>query len=126
MEEGHYGAFLNYYFHNNPLTLNSMIVLGGLGIKAGSANVSAIGLTKDYTYQILTLPTLQLLSKYRFRTGDTKEDSLNVGASINAGIVWDFKRLSVLDSVEDKINGKLFYNDIKYQFGMSVFSRRVL
>lgn len=121
MEEGHFGGYLNYYFHNNPLTLNSLIVLGGLGIKSGSASVSALGLTKDYTYQILTLPSIQLLSKYRFRSGDTKEDSLNVGASINAGIVWDFKRLSIIDSVEDNINGKLFYSDIKYQIGMSVF-----
>lgn len=120
-EEGHYGAYLNYYFINNPLTLNSFIVLGGLGIKAGSINMSNDTLSKEYSYQVLTLPSLQLMTKYRFRSGDLTEDTANVGASLNAGIVIDNKRLSVIDNLDDDINGKISLTDIRYLVGMSIY-----
>ncbi len=121
--ENYLGIYANYYFYNNPLTLNSLIILGGLGLKAGSASASAIDLTKEYSYQVLTLPALQLISKYRFRSGDTKEETLNVGLSLNAGISLDFKRMSVLDSInkDDMINGKINYSDLKYLIGMSLY-----
>ncbi|MBC7538346.1 MAG: hypothetical protein H7281_05970, partial [Bacteriovorax sp.] len=120
-QEGYYGAYLNYYFINNPLTLNSFIFLGGIGLKAGSIEMQARDLSKKYTYQVLALPALQLLTKYRFRSGDLTEDSVNVGASLNAGINLDMKRLSVVDSLDDKINGKISINDIKYLLGMSFY-----
>jgi len=120
-EEGYYGAYLNYYFINNPLTLNSFIVLGGIGIKAGSINMSNESLSKEYSYQVLTLPSMQLMTKYRFRSGDLTEDTANVGASLNAGIVIDNKRLSVIDQLNDDINGKISLTDIRYLVGMSIY-----
>jgi hypothetical protein len=120
-QEGYYGAYLNYYFINNPLTLNSFIFLGGIGLKAGSIDMSATNLSKKYTYQVLALPALQILSKYRFRTGDLAEDTVNVGASINAGVSLDLKRLSVIETLDDNINGKISINDIKYLIGMSIY-----
>ncbi len=120
-EEGYYGVYLNYYFINNPLTLNSFIVLGGLGIKAGSIDMSNDRLSKEYSYQVLTLPSLQLMTKYRFRSGDLTEDTANVGASLNAGITIDNKRLSVIDNLEDDINGKISLTDIRYLVGMSIY-----
>lgn len=120
-EETAYGAYVNYYFINNPLTLNSFIYLAGIGIKNGSASVFSPDLSKEYSYQALTLPALQVMTKYRFRTGDLNEDTVNVGASVNFGINLDIKNLSVIDRLEDDINSKISVNDLKYTLGMSVF-----
>jgi hypothetical protein len=83
--------------------------------------MNATNLSKKYTYQSLALPALQLLTKYRFRTGDLTEDTVNIGASLNAGVTLDMKRLSAIDSLSDNINGKISINDIKYLVGMSVY-----
>ena len=123
MDESYYGGYINYYFYNNPLTLNSLIVLGGLGLKTGSAGVSATGLTKEYTYQVLTNPAIQLMTKYRFKAGDGTEETINVGASINAGLALESKSMSVLESVnsEDNIYSSKTYDDFKYTVGLSIF-----
>lgn len=120
-QEGSYGAYLNYYFVHNPLTLNSFIWLAGVGIKAGSVKMQSKELSKEYSYQALTLPALQVMTKYRFRSGDLSEDTVNVGASINAGVMLESKRLSVIDTLDDDINGKISVNDLKYTVGMSVY-----
>lgn len=120
-EESSYGAYLNYYFINNPLTLNSFIYVAGIGLKNGSASIFTPDLSKEYSYQALTLPALQLMTKYRFRAGDLNEDNVNIGASLNFGISLDIKKLSVIDRLEDDINSKISVNDLKYTLGMSVF-----
>jgi hypothetical protein len=120
-QEGFYGAYLNYYFINNPLTLNSFIFLGGIGLKAGNIDMTAPDLSKQYSYQVLALPAFQVMTKYRFRSGDLTEDTVNVGASLNAGISLDMKRLTVIDSLEDDINGKISINDVKYLVGMGFY-----
>lgn len=120
-EEGNYGAYLNYYFINNPLTIKSFIYLAGIGLKLGSSSISAPDLTKEYNYQLLTLPSLQLMGKYRFRTGDLSEDTVNVGASANLGINLDFKNYSTSDEMADDITGKFSSTDLKYHIGMSIY-----
>ncbi len=121
-EETDYGAYLNYYFINNPLTLNSFIYLAGVGFKNGSATVSSpdISNAKDYSYQLLS-PSFQLMTKYRFRSGDLNEDTVNVGMSLNFGINVDMKSLSIIDRVDDNINSKISVTDLKYILGMSVY-----
>jgi hypothetical protein len=123
MSESYFGGYINYYFYNNPLTLNSLIVMGGVGIKSGTAGVSATGLTKEYSYQVLTNPALQLMTKYRFKAGDGTEETVNVGASINAGLALESKTMSVLESVntEDNIYSSKTYDDFKYIIGLSIF-----
>ncbi len=120
-QEGSYGLYLNYYFNNNPLTLNSFIILGGFGIKAGSMTVSNTTLSKQYSYQTLAMPAFQLMTKYRFRSGDLTEDTVNVGASFNAGVMYDRKSLTVIDTLADNINGKISVNDIKYLVGLGFY-----
>ncbi len=120
-EEGFYGAYLNYYFVNNPLTLNSFIYLMGLGFKIGSSDIAAPELSKAYSFQVLTLPSLQLMTKYRFRTGDLAEDNINVGASANLGINLDIKKYNAVDTIEDEIDSKFSHTDLKYTIGMSVY-----
>lgn len=120
-EEGGFGAYVNYYFYNNPLTLNSFIYLAGVGMKVGATDITAPEMENGYNYQVLTLPALQLMGKYRFRAGDLSEDTVNVGASLNFGINLDFKNYSTQDDLEDNINGKFSNTDLKYCLGMSVY-----
>jgi hypothetical protein len=61
------------------------------------------------------------MTKYRFRSGDLTEDTVNVGASFNAGIMYDNKHLSVTDALDDNILGSISVNDLKYIFGMSFY-----
>ena len=120
-QEVMYGGFVNYYFFNNPLSLNSFIGLIGIGAKNGSARLTSPNISKEYSYQVLALPALQLMTKYRFRSGDAKEDSVNIGTSINFGINLDSKNLSSVDKVEDTINSKFSVSELKYTLGMSVY-----
>ncbi|MFA6238666.1 MAG: hypothetical protein WC635_15130 [Bacteriovorax sp.] len=120
-QEFFYGAYINYYLVNNPLTLNSFIWLAGVGLKSGSVKMQSVEFANEYSYQALTLPALQLMTKYRFRSGDLTEETVNVGASFNAGIQIDSKRLSVIEPAADNINGKISVTDIKYMLGMSVY-----
>lgn len=122
-QESVYGAYVNYYFYNNPLTLNSFIFLLGAGLKNGSSKATSVDLSKEYSYQVMALPALQLMGKYRFRSGDAKEDSINIGTSVNLGINLDSKKLSVVDSVadEDAINSKISVSELRYTLGMSVY-----
>ena len=120
-DEFSYGAFVNYYFVNNPLTIDSLIFLAGLGVKSGTATVTNSEFTKDYSYQVLSTPALQLMGKYRFRTGDLSEDTVNVGASVNIGLNVDVKNLSTNEELEDEIDGKFSVVDLKYTIGMSLF-----
>ena len=120
-EEVMYGGYLNYYFINNPLTLNKFIWLGGVGLKNGTATLTNSIFSKEYTYQVLTLPAFQLMTKYRFRPGDLQEDSVNMGASLNFGLNYEFKNLSLIDKIEDDIDSKFSMKDLKYTIGMSVY-----
>lgn len=116
-----YGAYVNYYFVNTPLTLNSFIMLAGVGVKSGMATLSSGELSKEYSYQVLSIPALQVMTKYRFRSGDLTEENVNAGASLNFGINIDIKNLSSVDTISDDINSKISVTDLKYTLGMSVY-----
>jgi hypothetical protein len=120
-EETYYGAYLNYYFINKPTTLNAFIYLAGVGMKAGTALVASPDISKEYTYQLITIPALQLMTKYRFRAGDLNEDTANIGASLNFSIKLENKIFSTIDRIEDEINSKFSVFDLKYSVGMSVY-----
>lgn len=120
-EESSLGLYGNYYFYNNPLTLNSFIWMAGVGLKSGTVKMSSIVLSKTYIYQEFSLPALQLMTKYRFRSGDLSADTVNIGSSFNAGIMLDKKLLSVADALDDNILGSISINDLKYIFGMSFY-----
>lgn len=116
-----YGGMLNYYLLNNPLSLNTFIYELGVGLKAGQSHMSGSGLSKVYTYQMVSVPTLQLLTKYRFHIGDLTEDSVNIGSALHAGIIFERKKLSINDIATENINGILYANDVKFQIGMGFY-----
>jgi hypothetical protein len=119
--EAMYGAILNYYFINNPLSVNRFIFEIGAGMKLGQATIGDNRLSREYSYQVMTLPTLQLLSKYRFHVGDLTEDKVKAGMAVHAGIVIDQKKLSNIDNTTDAIKGVVRVNDVKFQVGMGIY-----
>jgi hypothetical protein len=116
-----YGFYVNYYFHNNPTTLNDFILLVGAGVKNGNATLSSGNFSQEYSYQVITAPALQFMTKYRFRSGDLTEDNINAGLSLNFGVSADMKNLSAVDTVSEDINSKFSVTDLKYTLGMSVY-----
>jgi hypothetical protein len=120
-QEKMYGAGINYYLLNNPLSLNKIMVEIGVGIKSGESNMKGSYLNSAYSYQILCVPSLQLMTKYRYRVGDLNEDTVKLGSSLFAGIVYDQKKLSLLDTPLDSINGTINVNDLKFQFGIGFY-----
>lgn len=119
--EGLYGAYVNYYFINNPLTLNRFMWSLGLGMKFGMSRMSSDQLSQAYDYQVLTLPSIQLMTKYRFRSGDLADDNVNVGVSANAGVVIETKSLRIVNNPSDNIDSKLTASDVKYTLGFSFY-----
>lgn len=116
-----FGMIANYYFINNPLSLNKFIFEMGLGVKSGSAKIDGATLSQQYSYQMMSVPTLQLLSKYRFHIGDLNEDSVKMGTAFHAGLIYEQKKLSMLDIPSETINGTINVNDIKFQIGMGFY-----
>lgn len=116
-----YGMIANYYFINNPLSLNKFIFEMGLGVKSGRSKMNGATLSQEYTYQMMSVPTIQLLSKYRFQVGDLNEDSVKMGSAFHAGIIYEQKKLSMLDIPSETILGTINVNDIKFQIGMGFY-----
>jgi hypothetical protein len=116
-----YGAILNYYFINNPLTMNKFIFETGVGLKFGESTMKGYTLSKQYTYQIISVPTFQLLTKYRFQAGDLTEDTVRMGSAFNAGVIFEKKRLRIIDVPTEPINGAISVNDIKFLVGMGFY-----
>lgn len=119
--EGLYGAYLNYYFINNPLTLHRFIWSMGLGMKFGMSRMTSDQLSQAYDYQVLTLPSIQLMTKYRFRSGDLSDENVNVGISANAGVIIETKNLRIVNNPSDNIDSKITASDVKYTLGLSFY-----
>lgn len=116
------GTSLNYYFLNNPLTLNKFIGHVGVGMKLGQGEAIAADLNRTISYQLVTLPTLSGGIKYRFRAGDLTRDTANIGAALAFGAMYERVNYSageVLDVSE--AYGKFSVNSMKYYFGLHLY-----
>ena len=120
-KERMYGGILNFYFLNNPLSVNRFIGSIGVGVKTGSADLSDDRLSRGYSYTIATLPTVQLLTKYRFHVGDLTEDTVNMGTALHAGLIYEQKKLSIIDNPLDLVNSVISVNEIKLQIGIGFY-----
>ena len=120
-QELKYGALLNYYFINNPLTMNKFIFSLGAGIKAGDSTMKGNNLSSQYTYQIISAPAAQLMMKYRFQAGDLNEDTVKMGSSFNAGLLYEKKKLRIVDVPTETIEGAISVNEIKFLVGMGFY-----
>ncbi|WP_127715971.1 hypothetical protein [Halobacteriovorax sp. HLS] len=118
---GSFGGQLLYYFYNNPASIQKWAWYGGLGMRRGNAEVSSVELSIPYEFQVTGLPIWSVGTKYRFRTGDSFEDDIPVGAGFNIRLSGERMQLSSITSVEDNINSSLTLNDIKLTVGMSFY-----
>jgi len=116
------GANLNYYFLNNPLTLNKFIGYFGVGMKLGQGNAATVDINRTYSYQILGLPTFNGGIKYRFRTGDLTRDTANVGAAAAFGVTYERLNYSSAEQLENnEIYPKFTTNNLKYFMGLHFY-----
>lgn len=116
------GTFLNYYWLNNPLTLNKFIGHVGVGMKIGQGDAVSVSGVDSYSYQIIGLPSLAAGLKYRFRAGDLTRDTLNVGAAAAFGVQYDRLNYSSSELLDDgEIYSKFSTNTIKYYFGLHFY-----
>jgi hypothetical protein len=118
---GSFGGQVLYYFYNNPASLKMWSWYGGLGIRRGNADVTSVELSSDYEFQVMGLPIWSVGTKYRFKTGDSYDDDLPIGAGINIRLSGERMELSSISSVVDDINSNIVINDIKLTVGLSVF-----
>jgi len=116
------GTSLNYYFLNNPLTLNKFIGHVGLGMKLGQGEAIAADLNRTISYQLVTMPTLSGGIKYRFRAGDLTRDTANIGAALAFGAMYERVNYSAGEVLEaSEIYGKFAVNTMKYYFGLHLY-----
>ncbi len=116
------GSMLNYYFLNNPLTLNKFIGHVGVGLKIGQGDAATVDINRTYSYQILGLPTFSAGLKYRFRAGDLSRDTVNVGAAMALGVQYERLNYSSAELLE---NGEIYpefsTNNLKYYLGLHFY-----
>jgi len=120
-QEGVYGAYLNYYLLNSPITLKQFIVYFGAGMKFGRSTLHADTLSKRYTYQVVSYPSVQLLTKYRFTFKDANPNNFHMGYGLHAGLTFDVKRLSLQDEATDSIQKVIGVKDLKYVLGLNIY-----
>lgn len=121
LASGSFGGQVLYYFYNNPASIKSWAWYGGLGIRRGNGEVSSVDLSGPYDFQVTGLPIWSLGTKYRFRTGDSFDGDIKVGAGFNIRLSGERMNLSSVSSVEDPINSNFVINDIKLTVGLSFF-----
>lgn len=118
---GSFGGQLMYYFYNNPAILNQWAWFAGVGVRRGNADVTSVELDNPYEFQVMGLPTWSLGTKYRFKTGDSFDDDIPVGAGFNLRLSGERMSLTSVSTNLDNINTSVILNDIKLTVGLSVY-----
>lgn len=121
--EGNFGVAANYYFYNEPYSLDRVALFMGIGFKRGNAEGGSTLLDQrdEYAYQMMVLPAFQLGAKYRFRAGDSYDQKLKVGMGINFLYSFENKQLNTLDAPLDDVFGEFNVQDNKFAIGLSFF-----
>ncbi len=120
-QEGVYGAYLNYYLLNAPITLKQFIVEFGAGMKFGKSRLHADTLDQRYAFQVVSFPALQLITKYRFTLKDANPNNFHMGYGLHAGITFEMKRLSLQDEPTESIQQVISVKDLKYVMGLNIY-----
>lgn len=118
---GSFGGQLLYYFFNNPASIMAWSGYVGIGMRRGNADVTSVDLSSDYDFQVTGLPIWSLGTKYRFKTGDSFDDDIPIGAGLNIRLSGEQMNLTSISTVVDNINSNIVINDIKLTIGLSVF-----
>lgn len=119
--EGSIRGMVNYYFWNDPSSIRKYMPYIGFGIKRGNGDLESFSISKNYTYQLMALPRALMGMKYRFQSGDAKDDALSYGLGINFQLVYEKLRYNAQNLVEDDINTVITANQVKFSVGMSIY-----
>jgi hypothetical protein len=122
--EGSFGVAINYYFYNEPFSLNQLALYTGVGLKRGNADGSSnlFEGKKTFGYQMMVLPAIQFGAKYRFKAGDGYLDKLKVGMGLNFLYSFESKRLNTVESISNEdVNGSFAVTDNKFAVGLSFY-----
>ncbi len=120
--DGSYGGALNFYFLGVPHALDRLISYVGVGARRGLASVTSSLISQDYDYHIVGMPEYHLGVKYRFRSGDERNNSLNVGMGWNAMISVESVRYNPSTTIKDTfLYGSVITNEMKGYFGLSLY-----
>ncbi len=116
------GVNLNYYYLNNPISLNRFIGHVGIGMKIGQSEAVYTEGDSIFSYQIVGLPILSTGLKYRFRAGDYSIENPNFGAALAFGASYEMMNYSSADSIIDnEVYGKIATQNFKYFFGVHFY-----
>jgi len=118
---GSFGGQLLYYFYNNPAVISQWAWYTGLGLRRGSGDVTSVELSSPYEFQVTGLPIWSLGTKYRFRSGDSFEDDIPVGAGFNIRLSGERMSLTSVSTNNDNIETNIVINDIKLTIGLSIY-----
>ena len=121
MEEGSIKGYLHWYFWNSPTGIKKYLPYLGLGFRRGNAQSYSPDLSKDYDWQFVAFPSWQLGVKYRFRSGDERNELIKLGLGFNFQITGETVRHNTINEVEDNITSSFTTNQLKMSFGIGAY-----
>ncbi len=119
--EGSLKGYVNWYFWNSPNSLHKYMPYVGIGIKRGNGELESAEFDNIYTYQILGFPSSHVGLKYRFKSGDAKDETLKVGFGINLQLKYESMRYNVNDILVDDITPSFVTNQTRFSVGFNVY-----
>lgn len=115
------GSHLNYYFYNFPHSHNKFAAFAGVGLKRGTGEMTSANLSKDYDYQVVSLPSAHLGLKYRVPAAREYEFGSSFGFGFNAKMTYESVDLSAVSTVEDDFISSTTVSSLRADFGISIF-----
>ncbi|GAB4020435.1 MAG: hypothetical protein Fur0010_22960 [Bdellovibrio sp.] len=121
MEEGSLKGYLHWYFWNKPSGLRKYLPYIGLGIRRGNANSFSPDLSKDYEWQFIAVPSLRFGVKYRFSSGDDRDEIVKIGFGLNFQVTSESVRHNTVNIIEDDISSSFTTAQTKFSVGLGAY-----
>lgn len=121
MEEGSMKGYLHWYFWNSPTGIKKYLPYLGLGFRRGNAQSYSPELSKDYDWQFVSFPSWQLGVKYRFKSGDERNEVVKLGLGFNFQVTGETVRHNTINEVDDDISASFSTNQLKMSFGIGAY-----
>ena len=119
--EGSLKGYVNWYFWNAPNSLYRYMPYVGFGIKRGNGELESAEFDNIYTYQILGFPSGHVGLKYRFKSGDVKDETLKMGFGLNLQLKYESMRYNVNDILVDDIAGSFVATQTRFSIGFNIY-----
>jgi hypothetical protein len=119
--EGSLKGYVNWYFWNAPNSLYKYMPYVGLGIKRGNGELESGDFDNIYTYQILGFPSSHIGLKYRFKSGDAKDETLKIGFGLNLQLKYESMRYNVNDILVDDIAASFVSTQTRFSVGFNIY-----